>query len=125
VLLALAIVIAFFGIMNTLALSIVERTHELGLLRAVGMTRRQLKSMVRWESVLIALFGTIGGLGVGLFFGWSTIRALDEQGFHVFHVPIAGFVAIAVFAAFFGVVAAMLPARRAAKLDILRAIAAE
>ena len=125
VLLALAIVIAFFGIMNTLALSMVERTRELGLLRAVGMTRRQLKSMVRWEAVLIALFGTVGGLGVGIFFGWSTIRALDEQGFHVFHVPIVGFVFIAVFAALFGVVAAMLPARRAAKLDILYAIASE
>jgi putative ABC transport system permease protein len=125
VLLALAIVIAFFGIMNTLALSIVERTRELGLLRAVGMTRRQLKSMVRWEAILIALFGTVGGLGVGIFFGWATIRALDEQGFHVFRVPIGGFVAIALFAALFGVVAAAIPARRASKLDILRAIAAE
>lgn len=125
VLLALAIVIAFFGIMNTLALSVVERTRELGLLRAVGMTRRQLKSMVRWESVLIALFGTVGGLGVGIFFGWSTIRALDEQGFRVFHVPIGVLVVIAVVAAVLGVVAAILPARRASKLDILRAIATE
>jgi putative ABC transport system permease protein len=125
VLLFLAIIIALFGIANTLALSIVERTRELGLLRAVGMTRRQLKSMVRWEAVLIALFGTAGGLGVGTFFGWAMIKALADEGFKTFKLPFFSLAVIAVLAGLFGVVAAMLPARRAAKLDILNAIAAD
>jgi putative ABC transport system permease protein len=125
VLLFLAIIIALFGIANTLALSIVERTRELGLLRAVGMTRKQLKSMVRWEAVLIALFGTVGGLGVGTFFGWAMIKALSDQGFKTFNVPIFQLAVIALLAGLFGVVAAVLPARRAAKLDVLKAIASE
>ncbi len=125
VLLLLAVVIALFGIANTLALSIVERTRELGLLRAVGMTRRQLKSMIRWEAVLIALFGTVGGLGVGSFFGWAMIRALRDQGFSVFNVPVLQLAIIALLAALAGVVAAVLPARRASKLDVLKAIATE
>jgi putative ABC transport system permease protein len=125
VLLMMAVIIALFGIANTLALSIVERTRELGLLRAVGMTRRQLKSMVRWEAVLIALFGAVGGLGVGVFFGWSMIQALKDDGFTAFNVPIAPLVIIIVVAGLAAVVAAALPARRAAKLDVLKAIAAE
>jgi putative ABC transport system permease protein len=125
VLLALAIIIAVFGIGNTLLLSIVERTRELGLLRAVGMTRSQLKSMVRWEAVLIALFGTLGGLGVGTFFGWAMFKALEDQGFKAFRVPAIPLITIALLAALFGVVAAILPARRAAKLDVLKAIAAD
>jgi putative ABC transport system permease protein len=125
VLLGLAIIIAVFGIGNTLALSIVERTRELGLLRAVGMTRAQLKSMVRWEAVLIALFGTLGGLGVGMFFGWAMFQALEDKGFKVFRIPPVPLIVIALLAAIFGVVAAILPARRAAKLDVLKAIATE
>jgi putative ABC transport system permease protein len=125
VLLFLAIIIALFGIANTLALSIVERTRELGLLRAVGMTRKQLKSMVRWEAVLIALFGTVGGLGVGTFFGWAMIRALADEGFKVFNLPIFSLAIIAVLAGLFGVLAAVVPARRASKLNVLAAIAAD
>ncbi len=79
-LLALAIVIALMGITNTLALSIFERTRELGVLRAVGMTRAQLKATVRWEAMIIAVFGTLLGLGIGLFFGWSIVQALGDQG---------------------------------------------
>ena len=79
-LLALAILIALLGIANTLALSIFERTRELGLLRAVGMTRSQLRSAIRWESVIIALQGTVLGLVIGLFFGWALVRALDDEG---------------------------------------------
>ncbi len=86
-LLGLAIVIALIGITNTLALSIFERTRELGLLRAIGMTRSQLRATVRWESMIIALFGTALGLSIGLFFGWSMVHALADQGFDSFVVP--------------------------------------
>jgi putative ABC transport system permease protein len=123
VMLFLSLVIALFGIANTLALSIVERTREIGLLRAVGMTRRQMRSTIRWEAVLIALFGAIGGLGVGLFFGWSLIHALADQGFNTFKAPIPSLVLIAIAAGVFGVVAAIVPARRAARLNVLAAIA--
>ncbi|HEX4866672.1 MAG TPA: ABC transporter permease [Acidimicrobiales bacterium] len=78
-LLALAVFIALLGIGNTLALSIIERTHELGLLRAVGMTRGQLRSTIRWESVMIAVQGALLGLGVGIFFGWALVSALADQ----------------------------------------------
>ena len=78
--LGLAVVIALLGIANTLALSIHERKRELGLLRAVGMSRAQVRSSVRWESVIIALFGTALGLGIGVFFGWAMVGALAERG---------------------------------------------
>lgn len=123
VLLALAVIIALFGIGNTLALSIIERTRELGLLRAVGMTRRQLRSTVRWEAVLTSVFGTLLGLVIGLFFGWAIVEALKDEGLTAFVVPIGQLTVIVVIAALAGVVAAILPARRAARLDILGAIA--
>ena len=122
-LLGLAVLIAVLGIANTLALSIFERTRELGLLRAVGMTRAQLRSAVRWESVLIALFGTGLGLVVGLAFGSSMVLALADEGFGNVVIPVGQLAVIAVLAALCGVLAAVLPARRAAKLDILAAIA--
>lgn len=124
-LLGLAIIIALMGIANTLALSIFERTRELGLLRAVGMTRSQLKSTVRWESVIIALLGTFLGLVIGLVVGWLLIQAFGDEGLTVFRVPIAQLVVIVVLAAVAGVAAAILPARRAARLDVLRAITTE
>lgn len=124
-LLGLAVVIAVVGIANTLALSVFERIREIGLLRAVGMTRAQVRSTVRWEAVLIALFGTALGLALGLFFGWALVRALASEGFTTFAVPVAQLVVIAVIAAIAGVLAAVLPARRAARLDILGAIATE
>lgn len=124
-LLALAIIIALIGIANTLALSILERTHELGLLRAVGMTRRQLRAAVRWESVLIALLGTTLGAGVGLFFGWSMVRALREDGFTQLRIPLSQLLIVMLVSVAAGVLAATQPARRAAKLDILRAISTE
>lgn len=122
-LLALAIVIALIGIANTLALSIVERTRELGLLRAVGMTRSQLRATVRWESVMIAVFGTFLGMAIGAFFGWVMVEALRDEGFRAFVLPYQSLFVIAVIAALAGVVAAIRPAHRAAKLDVLRAIA--
>jgi putative ABC transport system permease protein len=124
-LLALAIVIALLGIGNTLALSMLERIRELGLLRAVGMTRSQLRSTIRWESVIIALQGTVLGLAIGLFFGWALVRALSDQGIDQFTAPVSNLVILVLLAWFAGVVAAIMPSRRAAKLDILRAIASE
>ena len=125
VLLALTIVIALFGIANTLALSIHERTHELGLLRAVGMTRSQLKSSVRWESVIISVLGTLLGLVIGVFFGWAMIEALKDEGIDVFQVPVSQLVLVGIVAALAGVVAAIRPARRASKLNVLEAISTE
>ncbi len=124
-LLAMAIVIALFGISNTLGLSILERRRELGLLRAVGMTRRQLRSTVRWESVIISLFGTLLGLVIGLGFGWVLVVSLKGQGIDRLVIPVLQIALVVILAALAGVVAALLPARRAAKLDILSSIATE
>jgi putative ABC transport system permease protein len=125
VLLALAVVIAFIGIINTLALSVLERLREIGLLRAVGMTRRQLRSMIRWEAVIIAVLGAVLGLVIGTFFGWTLVRALHNQGVTEFRLPWVSLLAFVVLAALAGVLAAIFPARRAAKIDILRAITTE
>jgi putative ABC transport system permease protein len=125
-LLGLSIFIAVLGISNTLALSIYERTRELGLLRAVGETRSQLRSMVRWESAIIAVFGTFGGLLLGVFLGWGFMQAFKtDQGFGTFSAPIGQLVTIFVVGGVFGVLAGVLPARRAAKLNILDSIAAD
>jgi putative ABC transport system permease protein len=122
VLLLFAIVIALFGIANTLGLSIIERRHELGLLRAVGMTRRQLRSSVRWESVIIALLGTLLGLVIGVVFAWAMVKALADQGIDKFSAAPAQLLLIVILAGIFGVLAAAWPARRAAKLDVLESI---
>ena len=124
VLLALAVLIALLGIANTLALSIFERTRELGLLRAVGMTRRQLRSMVRWESVIIALLGAFLGLAIGLFSGWAMVTAVADEGARL-QLPAGQLAAVALLAALAGMVAAVLPARRASRLNVLAAIATE
>lgn len=123
-LLGLAVLIALMGIANTLSLGIHERTRELGLLRAVGQSRRQLRSTVRWESVITAVFGTVGGIGLGTFLGWGLVKAaLSSQGFGAVTVPTATLVVVTVMAAVAGVLAAVRPARRAARLDILEAVA--
>lgn len=124
-LLFLAIVIATIGIIITLMLSIYERTRELGLLRAVGMTRSQMRSSVRWESVIIALLGTALGLVIGLFFGWAVVAALRDEGFTRFAAAPGQLLIIVVVAAVVGVVAGVYPAWRASRLDVLRAIASE
>jgi putative ABC transport system permease protein len=124
-LLALALFIALIGIANTLALSIHERTRELGLLRAVGMTRPQLRSTVRSESVIIALLGAAEGLVVGTLFGWAIVSALKSAGVTQLSVPIVQLVVVALLAALAGVLAAVGPGRRAARLDVLRAITTE
>jgi putative ABC transport system permease protein len=123
--LALAIIIALIGIGNTLALSIVERTRELGVLRAVGMTRKQLRSTIRWEAVIIAVQGALLGLLIGVFFGWALVTAMADEGLNTFTVPVVSLVVVVVLAALAGVVAAVMPARRAARLDVLRAIVTE
>jgi putative ABC transport system permease protein len=131
VMLALAIVIALMGIGNTLALAIHERTRELGLLRAVGQTRRQIRSMIRWESVIVALFGTVGGLGLGVFLGWALVQAASGAtagpfaSISAFSAPPAQLVVVLVAGAIAGVVAGFRPARRAARLGVLNAIASE
>jgi putative ABC transport system permease protein len=124
-LLALAILIALLGIGNTLALSIFERTRELGVMRAVGMTRHQLRAMIRWESVIIALQGTVLGLLIGVFFGWALVLAMRSQGITEFSLPVLNLAIVVVLAALAGAVAAIWPSRRAAKLNILRAIVTE
>jgi putative ABC transport system permease protein len=124
-LLLFAIVIAVFGIINTLGLSVYERTRELGLLRAVGMSRTQVKRMVRYESVIIALFGALLGLLVGIGFGWALQQALEPEGITELEIPAAQLAIYVVFAALAGVLAAIWPARKAAKLNILESIAYE
>jgi putative ABC transport system permease protein len=121
-LLGLAVIIAVLGIVNTLALSVIERTREVGLLRAVGMSRRQLRSMVRLESVAIAVLGAVLGILLGLVFGISLQRALSGQGVSVLSVPTLQLVIFVVLSGLVGVLAAVFPARRAARMDVLRAI---
>ncbi|HET7486963.1 MAG TPA: FtsX-like permease family protein, partial [Acidimicrobiales bacterium] len=123
--LVLAIVIALLGIGNTLALAILERTRELGVLRAVGMTRSQLRSTIRLESVVIALQGTALGLVIGLFFGWAVVRALGDQGIDHLAIPAGSLAVMVVLAGLAGVFAAIWPSRRAARLNILNAIVTE
>ncbi len=124
-LLGLAIWIAAIGIVNTLALSIYERTREIGLLRAIGMSRREVRSMIRWESVIIAVFGSLLGTLVGMFFGWAMVQALSDVGISELAIPGGQLVIYVLVAAAIGVLAALRPARQAARLDILRAIAHE
>jgi putative ABC transport system permease protein len=122
-LLVLSVLIAVLGIVNTLALSVIERTREIGLLRAVGMGRSQLRRMVRLESVVISAYGATLGLLLGAVFGISLQQALSGQGIEVLVVPYGRLVAFLVIAAVIGVLAAVWPARRAAKLQVLDAIA--
>ncbi|MDX3569027.1 ABC transporter permease [Streptomyces sp. ID05-47C] len=126
-LLALAVLIALLGIANTLTLAVHERTRELGLLRAVGQTRSQLRAMVRWESVLVAAFGTAGGLLLGTFLGWVLVRASDgaSDSAFAFALPPAQLAVVALVGLAAGALAGLRPARRAARLDVLRAIATE
>src|SRR6266536_5886 len=124
-LLALAILIALLGIGNTLPLSIFERTRELGVMRAVGMTRHQLRAMIRWESVIIALQGTALGLLIGVFFGWALVLAMRSQGITEFSLHVLNLAIVVVLAALAGAAAAIWPSRRAAKLNILHAIVTE
>ncbi len=118
-LLAFSVVISLFGLVNTLVLAIYERTREIGLLRAVGTTRRQLRRIVRYESVITSIIGAVIGVAVGMVFGFLATRAIDGLGFVV---PVVQVVLFLVAAVVCGVLAAILPARRAARLDVLHAL---
>jgi len=122
VMVALAVVIALIGIANTLALSVFERTRELGLLRAVGMTRRQLRRMIRFEAALVALFGAVLGVAIGIGFGWATVAAIPASVTSTLAIPVNRIVVLVAVAGGAGLVAAWAPARRAGKLDVLDAI---
>jgi putative ABC transport system permease protein len=128
VLLALAVIIALLGISNTLSLAVYERRRELGLLRAVGQTRRQVRSVLRLESIIISAFGTLVGLVLGGFLGWGLFATVsssfDDLG-NRFSLPVTQLVVIAVLGALAGVLAARRPARRAARIPVLDAIATE
>ncbi len=122
-LLAMAVVIAIFGIVLTLALSVFERTREIGLLRAVGLSRSAVRAMIRWEAIVVALIGALVGLVLGLFLGTASVAAIPE--FKAIAIPWGSMVVFFAAAGVFGVLAAILPARRAARLNILEAIQSE
>ncbi len=125
-LLALAVLIALIGIVNTLLLSVFERTHEIGLLRAVGMKRRQIRAMIRSEAVILSLFGAIVGVIVGAGLGVALVSSLRRsQEITVTAIPLSSLVVFLFIAAPLGLGAAGWPARRAARLDVLAAIAAD
>jgi putative ABC transport system permease protein len=121
VLLAMSIVVSLFGMINTVVLSVFERTRELGMLRAIGMTRRQVRRMVRHESVITALIGAALGLPLGLFLAALVTRALADKGV-AFSVPVPTLALFTIIATVAGLFAAMLPARRASRLNVLEAL---
>ena len=125
VLLALAVLVALIGIVNTLMLSVFERTREIGLLRAVGMKRRQVRAMIRSESVIVALFGAVVGIVIGAGLGIALASSLRRSGVTNIAVPIPSLIAFLILSAALGLIAATWPARRAANLDVLAAIATE
>jgi putative ABC transport system permease protein len=121
VLLGLSVVVSVFGIVNTLVLTVFERTRELGMLRAVGMTRRQVRRMIRHESIVTSLIGAALGIAVGIFLALLVTRALSSEGI-VFAVPYRSLALFVVAAIVVGLLAAILPARRASRLNVLRAL---
>ncbi|MGW7378855.1 ABC transporter permease [Streptomyces sp. NPDC054794] len=124
-LLALAIIVAVLGVVNTLALSVVERTREIGLMRAIGLSRRQLRRMIRLESVVIALFGALLGLGLGMGWGATAQRLLALEGLNVLEIPWPTIIGVFVGSAFVGLFAALIPAFRAGRMNVLSAIATD
>ncbi|WP_242910328.1 ABC transporter permease [Actinomadura terrae] len=125
ILLAMSVIIAAVGVINTLALSVIERTREIGLLRAIGISRRQLRRMIRLESIVIAVFGALLGMGIGVSFGAALQNALKDKGLSELSIPFGTLIAYLVVAAVIGVLAAMWPAWRAGRMDVLKAISTE
>ncbi|MPY34550.1 FtsX-like permease family protein [Streptomyces adustus] len=124
-LLALAIIVAILGVVNTLALSVVERTREIGLMRAIGLSRRQLRRMIRMESVVIALFGALLGLGLGMGWGATAQQLLALEGLKVLDIPWPTIISVFIGSAFVGLFAALVPAFRAGRMNVLNAIATD
>ncbi|KAB2349181.1 ABC transporter permease [Actinomadura rudentiformis] len=125
ILLVMSVIIAAVGVINTLALSVIERTREIGLLRAIGISRRQLRRMIRVESIVIAIFGAALGIGIGIAFGAALQSALEDQGLTVLSIPVVTLGVYVVVAAIIGVLAALWPAWRAGRMDVLKAISTE
>jgi ABC-type antimicrobial peptide transport system permease subunit len=121
VLLLLSVIVSLFGIVNTLVLTVFERTREIGMLRAVGMTRRQTRSMIRHESIVTALIGGVLGMAVGVFLALLVTHALSSEGI-VFAVPWSSLVIFVIATILVGIVASIFPARRAARLNVLEAL---
>ncbi|MFF3392493.1 ABC transporter permease [Streptomyces sp. NPDC002669] len=124
-LLGLAIIVAVLGVVNTLALSVVERTREIGLMRAIGLSRRQLRRMIRLESVVIAVFGALLGLGLGMGWGTAAQKLLALEGLGVLDIPWPTILTVFVGSAFVGLFAALVPAFRAGRMNVLNAIATD
>ncbi|MFF8728235.1 ABC transporter permease [Streptomyces sp. NPDC015171] len=124
-LLALAIIVAILGVVNTLALSVVERTREIGLMRAIGLSRRQLRRMIRLESVVIAVFGALLGLGLGMGWGATAQKLLALEGLKVLEIPWPTITGVFIGSAFVGLFAALIPAFRAGRMNVLNAIATD
>jgi putative ABC transport system permease protein len=122
-LLFLSVIIAIVGIIITLLLSVFERRHEIGLLRAVGMTRSQVRTMVRWESVITSLFGAVTGVLLGIVTGVVIVVSLNESGISAFTLPITSTIFILIGSFIIGVIAAVFPAWRATRTEIISAIA--
>jgi putative ABC transport system permease protein len=119
------VIVAFVGVVNILGLSVIERGDELGLLQALGMTRQQARQMVRWESVIITMLGTVVGLALGTLFGWLGVRVLRDEGLGTFSVPLEHIAVAVVVMLVSGVLASILPARRAGRADVLHAVTIE
>ncbi|MBA0049403.1 ABC transporter permease [Streptomyces sp. AJS327] len=124
-LLALAIIVAILGVVNTLALSVVERTREIGMLRAIGLSRRQMRRMIRLEAVVIALFGALLGVGLGMAWGAAAQQLLAMEGLGVLEIPWPTIVTVFAGSALVGLIAALVPAFRAGRMNVLNAIATE
>jgi len=125
ILLVMSVIIAAVGVVNTLALSVIERTREIGLLRAIGISRRQLRRMIRLESIVIAVFGAVLGMVIGVAFGAAMQNALKDKGLSVLSIPVGTLVTYLVVAAVIGVLAALWPAWRAGRMDVLKAISTQ
>ncbi|WP_419848939.1 ABC transporter permease [Candidatus Poriferisocius sp.] len=123
--LAISLIVALMGVANTLALSVFERTRELGLLRAVGMSRRQARRMIRWEGGIVAVFGGLMGITVGVLFGWATVEIIPDNFVSSFSIPWLTLSIYLVIVAVAGLLAASIPARRASRLNVLEAISYE
>ena len=121
VLLGFSVIVSLFGMVNTLVLSVFERTRELGMLRAIGMTRRQARRMIRHESVITALIGAVLGLGLGLLLAGLVTRALSDYGVPMV-LPLGTLIGFTLVAVLAGIGAAIMPARRASRLNVLDAL---